>query len=652
MKQSFDWSDNQADKGIKAKEGGVTVIIVQSATTLDRRLARLGLLGLLSSAAMVLTHPGAASAADLPPVPPPVTKAPPPAAPVPGHYQFGDIDLAVSGVATAGTSIRTTHPDPVLVPPVNGKVLGIPAVGVGGANIDDGNLNWGTGQPVSSVAKAFVTVDASYRQSLGIFVRAKTWYDYTLATQSVPWGNTAGGYLSGKPLSENGWDPRARAFGIAPQEAYAYAKTRAGGVSFEGRAGDILVPWGLPTMIPGGFAFAMNAVDYAALNRPGVQPEEIFAPTPGAWVRMGLFDRATLEAFSLFTNPRSTLAPCGTLFSGADWAAPGCNSVVFGPFSDPAALAAGFDISRAATPDNHDAQFGVGGSYVAEMIGTRFGAYYSHVDNTTPTAATITSTGAVPFAPGQLGNPQYFLRYAEGVNSFAFNFMTQIKGTTLYGEYVYKPNAPIQYNATDVLNGLLSSVAPTQLRFLYPAGVAPGSVVNAYNSLQVGNLVLGARQVVPEVLGAKALVLGAEFGAKSVYDLPDPSVLRYGRIDVFGLGPVNGVCAPGAPPTQCSLNGYVTPFAWGYRLTSSLRYENVFMPGMNIIPTIGLTHDVSGWSYDGVFNEGRMLLNLKLRAEYSNKYFTEVVWNPAIHNGTYDSLRDRQIVSIATGIKF
>jgi hypothetical protein len=158
-----------------------------------------------------------------------------------------------------------------------------------------------------------------------------TWYDHTLATQGVPWGNTSGGYLSGTALSQNGWDSRARSFGIAPQEAYAYVKHRAGDAAFEGRVGDILVPWGLPTMIPGGFVTAVNAIDYAALNRPGVQPEEIFAPTPGAWARVGLFDRATLEAFSLFTAPRSTLLGCGTPFTAADWVAPGCNRVVFGP---------------------------------------------------------------------------------------------------------------------------------------------------------------------------------------------------------------------------------------------------------------------------------------------------------------------------------
>ena len=183
--------------------------------------------------------------------------------------------------------------------------------------------------------------------------------------------------------------------------------------------------------------------------------------------------------------------------------------------------------------------------------------------------------------PERGGNPTYFERYAPGVDSFALNFTTQVKGTTVYGEYVYKPNAPIQYNAADVLNALLSPVAPTQLRALF-AAAAPGSVINAYDRLQVGNLVLGGRQVVPGVFGAKALVLGGEFGAKSVYDLPDPNVRRYGRVDVFGLGPVagfpNGGCTATTPAYQCSLDGYVNPLAMGYRLTSSLQYEDASVP--------------------------------------------------------------------------
>lgn len=347
---------------------------------------------------------------------------------------------------------------------------------------------------------------------------------------------------------------------------------------------------------------------------------------------------------------------CGTLYTAADWVAPGCNNVVFGANADPVALATGFAIGRDPTPTNQDAQFGVGGSYIFKEIGTKFGAYYSHVNSSTPTAATVTSMRAAPlFIPNVPGNPTYFETYAQGVDSFALNFTTQVKGTTVYGEYVYKPNAPIQYNAADVLNALLSPTAPTQLRSLY-AAAAPGTVINAYDRLQVGNLVLGGRQVLPGVFGAKALVLGGEFGAKSVYDLPDPSIRRYGRVDVFGLGPVagfpNGGCTAATPAYQCSLDGYVSPLAMGYRLTSSLQYENVFMPGMTVTPTIGLSQDVKGWSYDGVFSQDRVLLNLKLRVQYGKKYFFDVAWNPALQIGPYDAMSDRQIVSIAAGMKF
>ena len=233
---------------------------------------------------------------------------------------------------------------------------------------------------------------------------------------------------------------------------------------------------------------------------------------------------ATLEAFTLFTGPRSTLPGCGTLYTATDWVAPGCNNVVFGPSADPVALATGFDISRDPTPGNHDAQFGVGGSYVARrnrhpvwrlLFARRLLAPDSgcrDLDEGSPAL----------FTPNAARQSHLFRAVCSRCRQLCAELHTQIKGTTLYGEYIYKPNAPIQYNASDVLNALLSPVAPTQLRALF-AAAAPGSVINAYDRLQVGNLTLGGRQVLPGVFGAKALVLGGEFGAKSVYDLPDPN---------------------------------------------------------------------------------------------------------------------------------
>ena len=162
-------------KSETGEEGKLTMRILK-ATATGRPFGGRSLLGLLSSAAMMLVFHGTANAADAPPIPNdalPITKAPPPvAAPVPGHYKIGEIDLSVSGIATLGTAIRTTGRDAILVPPQNGHVIGIPGQAVGGANADDGNINWDSGKPVSTVAKTFVTFDANYREKVGVFSAA------------------------------------------------------------------------------------------------------------------------------------------------------------------------------------------------------------------------------------------------------------------------------------------------------------------------------------------------------------------------------------------------------------------------------------------------------------------------------------------------
>ena len=114
------------------------------------------------------------------------------------------LDVTVSGVATAGTVIRTTSQNPALVFPPNGMRLGIPGTAVSGSNQDDGNLNYGKGSIVSTVAKAYATFDAHY-QNYGILVTGKVWGDLN-QWQDVPWGNFPNGYAAGTPLGQGGWD--------------------------------------------------------------------------------------------------------------------------------------------------------------------------------------------------------------------------------------------------------------------------------------------------------------------------------------------------------------------------------------------------------------------------------------------------------------
>ena len=582
------------------------------------------------------------------------------------EYKIGDVDLTVSGAVTAGTQVRTAPRDPRLIFAPNGRKMGIPATATSGANQDDGNLNYAPGSPVSSVAKAMATVDARY-QNYGVLVTGKVWGDFTQLYGDVPWGNYANGYAAFTPLGQAGFGSRQQFAGFAVQQAYAYTRQTIDGTTVDARIGEINVPWGLQTAIPGGLAFAVNAFDYAAIVRPGAQAQEVLIPTPGVFTRWGFLQgKATLDAFYLFQGPQSQLPGCGTFFSGADWLPPGCNNVFFNPlFPDPTSFATDFALNRMGAPVVHDANFGVGGSYQADPLLTKFGLYYAHVDQPAPVGTTVKTLRTVPvgpfgfFVPGNPGNlnPGYTVAYLGAVDTLTFNFTTQIDRTSLYGEYTFSPNKPVNFNAADLVFAVVGPQFPTPLRGIYNAtplgGIMPGT-----DRLEVGNLDLGVRQVMPQAfssaLNASALTLDAEFGLKQVYNLP--SDVRFGRSEVFGQGPVAGFpCSAPTPQqtaVQCTMKGYVSSDAYGVRLNAALQYDNVFIPGLKLTPSIGLIWDIGGWSYDGIFNQGRVAMPLKIRADYGKNYFAEVNWTPALRIATYDNLSDRQFVSFAVGVRF
>ena len=148
---------------------------------------------------------------------------------------------------------------------------------------------------------------------------------------------------------------------------------------------------------------------------------------------------------------------------------------------------------------------------------------------------------------------------------FGGTFETKVKGGIVFGELTYRPNQPLQYNAADLIAAAVSNLAPTPLRAKMNA-LGPGGTLNGFERHKNVQLQLGEVGQVPKVLGAAGLNWGAEAVYKGVPDLPDPAVTRFGRSDIFGQGPVNGVCPPPAAPTQCTSDGYVSRHAWGYRL--------------------------------------------------------------------------------------
>jgi hypothetical protein len=127
-------------------------------------------------------------------------------------------------------------------------------------------------------------------------------------------------------------------------------------------------------------------------------------------------------------------------------------------------------------------------------------------------------------------------------------------------------------------------------------------------------------------------------------------VTRFGRSDIFGQGPVNGACPSGASPVSCTVDGYVSRQAWGYRLQAGLRYAGV-VSGLDLFPSVILGHDVSGWSGDGSILEGRMFAVVSLRADLANGITAEVAWQPT-WGGTYNNLRDRGSAQANVGYRF
>jgi hypothetical protein len=255
-------------------------------------------------------------------------------------------------------------------------------------------------------------------------------------------------------------------------------------------------------------------------------------------------------------------------------------------------------------------------------------------------------------------NPEYFIQNPPNSSVVAINFTTRINLTTIYGEATLRPDAPLAYNASDMIAAFGSSTAASLLRAQATALGAHGAIFNGYSRFNQAQYDVGVKQEIPDIFGAKALLLTGETALKSVYGLPSVTVQRYGRADVYGIGPVNGVCAPTAGITpamlalQCSNNGYVTPNAWGYRLNAALQYANVFTAGLSVTPSVGLAQDVSGWSADSLYNQGRVLLNLGLLFDYDKRFFGGVTWNPMLHAAPYDQNSDRQVYTVYAGVKF
>lgn len=579
---------------------------------------------------------------------------------IPG--QAADLELAggrlsVKGSVSVGTTYRTETQDTVLTPDINSSQVGIAGKAISptaGRNQDDGNLNFNKGDAVSQVVNGYLSLE--YRNGdLGGRFSAKAWYDHALAQRAVPWGNIPNGYAPDTPLSDAGAQPRSRFSGVVLDNLFVNGHNLVGNLPLDWNLGWQKLDWGNRYLVVGGLR-DLNPIDVPALLRPGMlqRDQETRIPVPQIFARLGLSTSTSLEGFYQFQFERNALNLCGTFYSGADFLADGCNAIVFGKQTDRATIATNNFVHRGANVLPSDAgQFGLALTQSVQAWATKFGAYLTQFHSRSGYSGFTKSqrlTGApyVPASPDGL-NPTYYTEWPENIRMLGLTFETRFEGGTTFGELTYRPNQPLQFNAADLLNAVVSNTAPTLLRDRANA-LPPGGVLTGYERHKAVQLQFGALGQVPGMLGAAALNWGAELVHKTIPDLPDPSVLRFGRSDVFGQGPVNGVCPPPAVPSQCTSDGYVSRQAWGVRTVLGLRYANV-ADGVDLTPSMLFGADVSGWSGDGAIVQGRRLAALSLRANLSSGFVGDLTWAPT-WGGTYNNQRDRSAVNLYIGQRF
>lgn len=677
-------------------------------------------------------------------------------------FEFGDGWTGnFSGSASLGTSWRTRGADPTLFGAANAGLSQIanPAIAQGHNTIDEGNHNYGKGDPFTTLFKVFGELEVK-KGTMGALVRAKAWYDYTLNNDEVRFGNGPNGYNgfngatlgSRKALSDKGFEPLAKFDGLYLLDAYAYDTFNVGGHDLQIRVGNQVVNWGESLFIQG--LNQINPIDVPANRKPGAQLKEVFLPVPILFASLNLGQgNGSVEGFWQWKYQNTPIeAGCGNywsvalgnIYGGGTGGCYNATPAVFGsnPFSQfpgsgvfavgaldgtgalanmanalslgvlPAgtlysnAWAAGAingtnaeyvpTLQGKKPRDGRD--FGLAYRFNIDSLDTEFGIYGMNISARTPTvgiefAKRDGAGNLVPFAGHNTMSPMASRwQYAEDMQLFGISATTTIFGWSVAAELNHTNDFPAQIDGNDILGAGLNS-AYTGI-YAHPLGAATeaavvsgaaasgafgpvgpmaaaqwnkaggGGVLEGWVKTKKTQFQINALQVGNGVAAAEQWLLIGEVGFQW-NDLPNyksnPMNIRINRPFIFGQAPQGtfalgagdaGVCAANPNNSGCKNQGYVTPFAWGYRILGQLTYNDVFGTGITAQPNMFFSHDVKGYSVDSQFNEDRMALSVGVKFNYKKMYTLELSNVTYNHAASYDPLRDRDFFSIVAGINF
>lgn len=609
------------------------------------------------------------------------------------------IDGRFSMTVSTGTGVRTADAQRDLIGANNifeGNTRGL----AGSNTTDDGNKNFRKGDSFSTTAKAIAELSLR-KDDTQFFVRVKALRDLSLTSNTVPHGSTANQYVANRKLPDQGFEEPLSQFSSARVlDAYISQEFEiADGKRALVKVGNQAVNWGEALFVLGGIN-QFGRLDAVSARRPDVQLKEIFSPIPQITANVGLADGLSVEAFYQLKHKTVIVDGCGTYFSPSDLlncnqqegllgagmiksmgntlidyncrtdkqlydgANPCDGSTLPAGITGAALNNLNFRIAQLPNRKAKDGgQVGLSSRYFSNKLGTEFGFYYVQYNQRLPILG-LTSDPAFrrdiansfwsPANPaaGQLLDPiSYFFDYsAEKIKVAGISAATEVGGFSLFGEVSRTTDFPVGYNSVDFVRGVATGAGP-----LASLRGRPG-LINGFELRDKTQAQISTIRSFPRVMGAESLTLIAEAGYQKWDNISADATrgVRFGRAVVYGYGDHSSQSgADGGNPNASftEAKGYATPTAYGYRALFQLSYPNLVY-GINFRPRFFFSHDVKGYSADGVFIEDRKAVGLSVRGEYASRYFGEVGYNKFDRKAKFDPFRDHDFATLVFGANF
>lgn len=506
-------------------------------------------------------------------------------------------------------------------------------------------------------------------------------------------------------LSDKGFEDLQKFSGAYLLDAYAYGSFAVGESDLQLRLGRQVVNWGESVFVQG--VNQINPIDVTALRRPGTEVKEVLLPVLMAYANWG-FNFGSIEAFYQFAWDNSPIDSCGMYWGPAEGLisakTAGCLSTAsIGGQSNPVAQATGFSFSALPGREASDSgQFGLALRFPVDRLDTEFGLYAMNVHSKTPVISARMGTrpstpvmgpASLPFpiynpaANGGLGGwfsavvagaPTYrflspadfhrtlaaaggtaittaggFWEYPEDIQVYGLSAATTLAGWSVATELSYQKDVPVQINGNDLLQAALLGAGPYGAEGRAAVALGQGTELPGYDLFDKTQFQINTVKTFNRVLGSQSMLLVGEIGMQS-NDVPDfkkADNLRYGRGFIYGTAPHPTYPATNPQPDGRKNDGFVTDFAWGYRVRARLNYDGLAGGAMSVSPSIVWNHDVEGVAMDGQFLEDRQTLGLGLNFTFVKKYTMDLgyTW---FADSAYNPLMDRDYYSVSFGVTF